>query len=497
MKAEGTAIENYITDIRQKYRHGKEHWRPSYHFTAPTSWINDPNGLIYFSGWYHLFYQYNPKSCEWGSMHWGHAISKDMLHWKDMPIALYPDMPYDKHDEGGCFSGSAVEKDGMLYFFYTATVHQGENVCQTQSVFTSEDGIHFKKYEGNPVITHPPAGASSDFRDPKVVKSGEFWYMVIGGSIGGSDAADGDGCVFLYRSEDLYHWDYRGILLESRGEMGTMFECPDLFWLDGHWVLTCSPVRHPKCNKAMYCVGDIDFDTCTFHIEKTGNMDCGFDYYAPQSFEDEHGNRVLIAWENGWLWMPWCYDWGPTSEENWRGVLSIPRRASLDPDLNLILQPIDGFWDLIGRGKEYRNLMVNSQRRMLLPENPYSYIVHLQVKISDITSRYLEMGLLVNQDKCVRMDIDLVNMLFSLDKRNADDYGKGVMTTGIPSNGDDLDVLILVDHSIVEIYINNGQRCISSNVYPNEDQTGFWIGTPYKEAVIERLEIREVKSVWE
>ncbi len=117
-------------------------------------------------------------------------------------------------------------------------------------------------------------------------------------------------------------------------------ECPDMFELNGKWVVTCSPMNHPDYNKSLYCVGTMDFENCIYTIEKMGNMDVGFDYYAPQSFTDKEGNRVLIAWQNGWLWMPWCIDWGPTSLENWRGCLSVPRKVQLDSENNLCMYPV-------------------------------------------------------------------------------------------------------------------------------------------------------------
>ena len=124
-------------------------WRPLYHFTPPTAWMNDPNGLIYYKGWYHLFYQYNPNNCDWASMHWGHAVSEDMVHWKDMPIALTPDKDYDCHPEGGCFSGSAVEKDGILYLFYTATTIIDGEVRQSQCLVTSSCRLFRASGAGN------------------------------------------------------------------------------------------------------------------------------------------------------------------------------------------------------------------------------------------------------------------------------------------------------------------------------------------------------------
>ena len=117
--------------------------RPLIHFTAPKGWINDPNGLIYYKGQYHLFYQHNPDSTEWASMHWGHAVSNDMLHWEDLPIALYPDSAYDKDEDGGCFSGSAIEKDGMLFLVYTGSVHKNGILYQTQNIAYSKDGVSF------------------------------------------------------------------------------------------------------------------------------------------------------------------------------------------------------------------------------------------------------------------------------------------------------------------------------------------------------------------
>ena len=321
-------------------------WRQRYHFTPPVSWMNDPNGLVYYKGLYHLFYQYNPKSCKWDSMHWGHAVSEDMIHWKDMPVALKPDQEYDCHPEGGCFSGSAVEKDGVLFLFYTATTQIDGVVHQTQCIATSKDGMTFEKYPNNPVIKEPPQGFSNDFRDPKVFKHNGKWYMVVGGCIG-SATFDGDGRICLYESDDLYNWKYKGNVLESNGKLGTMMECPDMFELNGKWVVTCSPMNHPDYNKSLYCVGTMDFENCIYTIEKMGNMDVGFDYYAPQSFTDKEGNRVLIAWQNGWLWMPWCIDWGPTSLENWRGCLSVPRKVQLDSENNLCMYPVKEVESLI------------------------------------------------------------------------------------------------------------------------------------------------------
>ena len=200
--------------------------RQMWHFSPKAGWMNDPNGLIYFKGKYHIFYQFNPYGTKWSAMHWGHAISDDLVNWEHLPIALAPSEPYDNHPEGGCFSGSAVDDNGILTLIYTATTNYGDGFVQSQCIATSEDGIRFQKYAGNPVIPAPPACGSSDFRDPKVWKHHDKWYMVVGSS------KDRKGKALLYRSDNLREWQYVNVLCESRGEWGTMWECPDFFEID-------------------------------------------------------------------------------------------------------------------------------------------------------------------------------------------------------------------------------------------------------------------------
>lgn len=488
-------VSEYFVDARSN-SNMDENWRPAYHFTAPYGWMNDPNGLIYFQGWYHLFYQYNPKHCGWASMHWGHACSRDMARWKDLPVALKPDQEYDNDPEGGCFSGCAVEKDGLLYLFYTASATRDGKLRQAQCMAVSRDGAHFEKYAGNPVIPGPPEGALEAFRDPKVFSADGKWYMVVGGSMK-SENPEGDGRVFLYESEDLYEWNYKGPILESRGMLGTMMECPDLFELDGKWILTCSPMHHPEYNKALYCVGDMDFEKGRYKIERTGNLDMGFDYYAPQSFLDAHGNRVMIAWQNGWLWMPWCQDWGPAGEEGWRGTLSIPRKVSLNEEHHLCLCPVRELELLEGEPEEYFDYEVTEGRQHFYPEDAKSYRMELWIDTEKVDSRYLEIGVLGKGEKATVVTADLVGKVVSLDKSRGDTYGRGRMNCPVEIRNGKCKLMILVDHSTVEVYVDDGRYCMTSNVYPEKEQVECWIGTPYKSGVIDRVRISSLKKFWE
>ena len=215
--------------------------KPAFHVAAPVGWINDPNGFSWYQGQIHLFYQYHPYTTEWGPMHWGHSVSDDMIHWKNMPSVLAPDQEYDKR---GCFSGSAVEKDGKHVLIYTGvsnvqmengSIQERQNQCIAYG-----DGEIYVKSPQNPVITGDmlPADCSKiDFRDPKVWKKGENYYLIVG-----NKNSEQKGQVVLFSSKNLEKWKFETVLAEnSTGQIGTMWECPDFFELDGTHFLICSP----------------------------------------------------------------------------------------------------------------------------------------------------------------------------------------------------------------------------------------------------------------
>lgn len=281
--------------------------RFKYHFEPAKGWMNDPNGLIYYKGQYHAFFQHNPYAPMWDTMHWGHAVSEDMINWLECEIALYPDMPYE--NDGGCFSGSAIEKDGRLYLFYTSVSHE---LGQTQSVAYSDDGINFKKYEGNPVINHFPADGCKEFRDPKVIKYGEKYLMVVGSK------GEKYGRVLLYSSIDLLDWRYEGLLYEADDYEDTI-ECPDLFSLGDKYVLMYSRIGY-STYATQFLIGS--FDGRKFIKESSCNPEMGPQFYAPQTFEAPDGRRIMIGWFYDWRMKP---DKGAT----YAGALSLPRELTI------------------------------------------------------------------------------------------------------------------------------------------------------------------------
>lgn len=282
--------------------------RFKYHFQQKSGWINDPNGLCYYNGQYHAFYQHNPHSPQWDKMHWGHAVSRDLIEWEELPIALYPDRDYE--DKGGCFSGSAIEKDGKLRLFYTSVSNK---YGQTQSTAVSSDGINFIKSENNPIILRPPYEEKSEnFRDPKVFYAFGAYYMVVG-------YGDGDmGRVLLYRSPDLTAWEYVSVVYSSDKFGGTL-ECPDLFPLGDKWVLMFSAMKPTVC-ATVFVLGA--FDGKTFAPQGEVYSEYGQDFYAPQTLLAPNSERVMIGW---------FYHWGKPlpSGETVAGALSIPRVLTL------------------------------------------------------------------------------------------------------------------------------------------------------------------------
>lgn len=294
--------------------------RLHFHVEPEKGWLNDPNGLCWFNGKYHAYYQHNPTATVWTApLYWGHAVSEDLIHWENRPIALSPDMPYES--TGGCFSGSALVKDGLLYVFYTAV---GENGAQTQCLATSQDGEHFTKYAGNPLLQGGPVDPTGrDFRDPKVFPWTDGTYRMVCGT-----GHEGYAAVLLYKSSDLYNWEYVGPIFETR-EMGPVLECPDLYPLEDKWVLCFSRMDQPQT--VQYVVGT--FDGEHFTAESVQKPEIGPNYYAPQSFEDEKGRRIVMAWMT-----PWGQ---PEDTDGVRcGCLTLPRVASLKNG-KLCFEPVE------------------------------------------------------------------------------------------------------------------------------------------------------------
>ena len=459
-------------------------WRPQFHFTPPLGWINDPNGLIFFGGRYHLFFQYNPHHCDWDSMHWGHAVSDDFVHWETLPVALAPDQPYDRHPEGGCFSGSVIEKDGVLFLFYTGSVKTADGrTVQTQCMASSSNGITFAKYAENPVIALPPEEGVIDFRDPKVFFWEGRYYMVVGASEGGADTG-GDGRIYLYASDDLLQWEYRGKVVESGGRLGTMMECPDLFPLGGRWVVTFSAMYHPEGIVNCYLVGDMDFEACRFTPLNVGRLDDGPDYYAAQSYALPSGERVALAWQSGWPWMPAFCGWGPTAREGWRGTLSTPRRYFLNESLELCSAPMPIWEPFIKSNAAWRNVHI-SDRRWVIARS-ICFVLTLTLRPEDLHGP-VEIRALDDGITRIKVVVDLTAGALEAERFGSGMRVPAVRVPFLPRAGR-CTLQVFADQSSATLCVNGGERMVTFNVYPRRTKAWLSIRTTSVSGTIETME---------
>ena len=267
--------------------------RQKFHIQPMVGWLNDPNGLCKIGDTYHAFFQYGPFDVNGGVKHWGHVTSRDLLHWNYQPTMLYPDEPFDCH---GVYSGSALVEDGTMYLYYTGNVKypgafdyikqgRGHNVC----LAVSRDGLHIDSKQCLMYNKDYPAGLTCHVRDPKVFACEGRYYMVLG-----ARTVEDRGEVLVLESEDKYTWRHTNTLTTPE-PFGFMWECPDLFQLDGQWFLAVSP-QGIECQNVYGCgyfpiYGDWRRDCI---LGDFYHADFGFDYYAPQSFTDEppHSNRL-------------------------------------------------------------------------------------------------------------------------------------------------------------------------------------------------------------
>jgi beta-fructofuranosidase len=311
--------------------------RPQFHLLPAANWMNDPNGPVYWNGQYHMFYQYNPNGAYWGDMHWGHAVSPDMVHWRHLPLALAPTP--GGPDSAGCFSGTSVIDGDRVAVLYTgvvsapeteATIRDGVNNFKESQCLAFASGRDLTTWTKvpEPVIAKPPAGMDvSGFRDPSQWRQGDEWYTVVGSGVRGTG-----GAILLYRSKDLLHWEYLHLLAQGSGNgkeavnpvaSGDMWECPDFFPLGDKHVLI-----HSAEGKAFWQSGAFDTEQLVFHAEQNGMLDYG-SFYAPKTQLDEHRNRIL------WGWIPETRPLEAYRASGWAGMMSLPRVLTLDENSNL------------------------------------------------------------------------------------------------------------------------------------------------------------------
>ncbi len=451
--------------------------RPAFHLSPCTGWMNDPNGFSYYKGKYHLFYQYYPYDTKWGLMHWGHAVSTDLLHWEYLPAALAPDEAYD---EEGCFSGSAVElNDGRQLLMYTGVSRQRqddgtEREVQTQCLAVG-DGCEYEKYPLNPVLTKAnlPYGSSKfDFRDPKMWRKKDGTYACVAVNRG----EDGLGRVLLFVSQDGFDWRFEKVLISNDGRFGTMWECPDFFELDGKWVLLASPMEmmpremeYHNGNGTLCLTGSFDEETDSFTEEENQTIDYGVEFYASQTLQAPDGRRIMIGWMQNWDTLIYFH------EQKWFGQMSLPRELSVRNG-RLYQRPVRELDSLRQNRVEYRDVTISGV-----------------VRLNGIRGRRIDMEIVIRPVEGTKLFQKFsVRFAQSEEYRTAFSFrpGESVLKVDRKFSGSRkaiihqrrckvrrsdgrLKLRLILDRFSVEAFINDGEQVMTATFYTPQEADGI------------------------
>ncbi len=434
--------------------------KPLFHLATKANWINDPNGPVYFNGEYHMFFQHNPYGDKWGNMSWGHAVSKDMVTWQHLPIALTPNP--GSYDKDGVFSGCCVIDKGVPTIIYT-----GVNP-EVQCIARSYDNMRtWEKYEGNPVIAKPPVENVTGFRDPFVWQDGNEWYMVLGSGI-----KDVGGTAFLYKSTNLTDWEYINPI--STG-FGSMWECPNFFPLGEKWLLAVSPY-----GKVQYTLGDFKDNKFNHGLWKPMDLGERSGFYAPNCLVDEQGRRIIWGWITG----------GGTEGYSWNGMLTLPRVLTLRDDQTLGIEPLPELSKLRGKHYQYSDVAVGSDDVFVLPDfsgNSFELIADIDLG----TARQTGLDVLYSKEteSGTRIEFDNIQLFFNA--------GEASAPFQLLPDEKTLRLHIFVDRSVIECYIN-GRECITIRTFPrNKDMQKIRLFSKKHKSIFKTIDIWEMNSIYQ
>ncbi|HEY2348276.1 MAG TPA: glycoside hydrolase family 32 protein [Puia sp.] len=463
-----------------------EPYRPQLHFSPRTSWMNDPNGLVYFDKVYHLFYQYFPDSTVWGPMHWGHATSKDLLHWKQEAIALYPDslgyifsgsVVIDSTNSGGFGVKSKIPMVAVFTQHDPAGEKAGTNLFQNQSIAYSLDkGSHWQKYKGNPVLKTP---GLKDFRDPKVrwYVKGKKWIMVL---------AAGDRVMF-YSSKNLKEWKKESDFGAGMGAHGGVWECPDLipFIVKGKkiWLLIVSinPGAPQGGSGTQYFTGDFDGHQFISNDTLTRWLDYGADDYAGVSFSNTGNEKIFIGWMSNWQYATKV----PTGK--WRSAMTIPRIL----DLKKIGQHYFTSMTPVSLKPLGTSTKVASGKIKL--QVPYQ----IDISISDLHSFTIVYSNSLGQE--LRIGFDEQKNAFFADRTRAgksdfDPQFAAIHYAPRIAKSKESSLTVILDNSSLELFADDGLTSMTEIFFP-EQPFNEW-HTESNAGLFDPVRLTQLKSIW-
>lgn len=487
-----------VSFIKLRKTFANDPHRPQYHFLPPANWMNDPNGLIQYQGKYHLFYQTNPYHIQHNKIHWGHAVSSDLVHWQHLPIALEP-TPYGP-DADGCWSGCAVVDNGTPTLFYSG-VHP-QVVCVATS---DDDMIQWQKYVYNPVITGVPesinAGDPWEFRDPYVWQEDDSWYMLMGTRI-----VDQGGAILLYRSKDLRHWEFMHPLMRGdRSQLepfwsGTVWECPNLIALGDRHVLIIS-FQHHETGQLLYTGYFIGrYENHHFTPESQHILDYGAHFYAPQIMQNEHGRFIMF----GWLWEGRSE--AEQQQAGWAGVMSLPRLLTMDGAGRLGIEPVPELTNLRGGHFHRENFFVANDAALVDVQGEC-----LEIMVEFVPETAGKFGLKVRcapdgSEETVIL-CDFANHFVTIDREKSS-LANSTHHDKLPTRqvvryapldwqpGETVRLHVFLDKSVVEVFVN-GRVTLSSRIYPTRsDSQGLRLFAQEGKVTVTSIDIWQMNAIW-
>lgn len=472
-----------------------DRWYPSFHIASAAGWINDPNGLSYFNGRYQVYFQHHPFGTTHGPMHWGHVSSEDMVTWRREPIAFAPSIPADRD---GVYSGSAVVSDDgkTQYIYYTGNretnYNENPGTQQDQCLATSIDGVTFEK-QG--VVIESPAELS-DFRDPKVWKMVDTWYMVFG-----VRSPENRGQVWLYTSKDMLKWEFDQILFEDPDPNVFMLECPDLFPVGDKWVIAYGPmgpdadgyVNRNGCNSG-YVLGDWAPGQKFVQTQDYLPGDWGHNFYAPQSFEAPDGRRIQYGWLGAFT-----EPLASQAEDSWCGQLTLPRVLTLSDDGALLSNPIEEITKLRLETEEFGAFEVGRNERFRVSSDAEVVEIEVEVELARHKSqrRPDRFGFEVHKTadghhSYVYYD-DLVGRV-GIDQRLTYTGERGYRAG--PVSGDVIKLRIFIDRGSIEVYANDGESTVTSFSFPGEGPRAIELVSENAPVKVRDLKVHKLGAIW-
>lgn len=490
-----------------------ELYRPNFHFTPKKGWMNDPNGMFYYNGYYHLFYQYYPDSNVWGPMHWGHAISTDLISWTEKPIALYPD------EKGYIFSGSAVvdEKNtsgfgslknppmvAMFTYHDMKKEKAGETQYQSQGIaYSLDEGLTWTKYEANPIIKNPNI---KDFRDPKITWDAihEKWLMVL---------AAGDKTMF-YGSKNLKDWELLSDFGKNIGAHGGVWECPDFFPMqvegteEYKWVmlLSINPGGPNGGSATQYFVGDFDGKTFTIdeHFAKDVKqqkglwIDYGRDNYAGvtwSNISEVDGRKLFIGWMSNWNYAQKV----PT--ETWRSSMTIPRELRLVKENAHYLvssKPVKELQNYIAKTIKKESLKIDRETVIIDKGLVDLSKVDIRFSLKNLKKDVYTFSFSNDSKNTIQFGINKEDNYFFIDRSKSGNlafsevFANNISKAPFTADFDKMDVRVIVDKTSLEIFYNDGKTVMTEIFFPDKPMQYFTVSNANAAYTIENLIINQL-----